>query len=64
MLNALYVIIMDMLPPTVKEDYFDLKQIATSHEVHNILGTPVSLRYISLLAAYLVAKLLIAIGGI
>ena len=61
MLNALYVIIMDMLQPSAEENCFGQIQIDTTQKDNQLPGTQVSLRDIVFHAAILVIKQLIAI---
>ena len=61
MVNALYVIIMDMLQPTVEAKSFSHNQIDTTQKDLRLPGTQVFLRDIVFHAAILVIKQLIAI---
>ena len=61
MLNALYVIIMDILQPSAEENCFNQIYIDTTEKDSQLLGTQVYLRDIVFHAAILVIKQLISI---
>lgn len=53
-----------MLQPIREANCFTLKKVVISQEEHQFLGTEVYLRYMVLLATYLVTNILITIEGI